>query len=114
MTDKPKVTALMKNAATAPMIYFDGAPTLGLSNSVVEIDLSARVMNLYPENRVMTDNVCVAHLKCSIEAAVTLREAINKALAMAHYEDRPASGQTDDEDVPSPGAALARRIGSMQ
>lgn len=112
MTDKPKVLPLMKNTATAPMIYFDGAPTLGLSNSVVEIDLSARVMNLYQGDRVTTDTLCVAHLKCSIEAAVQLRTAINKALAMAKYEE--ADVLPEDDDEPSPGAALARRLGAMQ
>lgn len=112
MSDKPKVLPLLKNTATAPMIYFDQAPTLGVSNSVVEIDLSARVMNLFPGGSVKNDNVCVAHLKCSIEAAVSLREAINKALAMAKYES-PAHDDFADEE-PSPGAAFEARMKAMQ
>jgi alkylation response protein AidB-like acyl-CoA dehydrogenase len=83
MADKP-VRAVMKNAVSAPMIYFDQAPTLGAMHGVIELDLAARVLTPDSGGNVSVDVACVAHLRCSIEAAVGLRAAIDKALAMAN------------------------------
>ena len=105
MIDKAK-RPMIKNIASAPMVYFDQCPTLGVMNNIVELDLAARVLNADAEGVVSSAMVCVAHLRCSIESVVSLRTAIDKALKMANYGD--VVGEPDV--IPSPGAALARRV----
>lgn len=80
---KPTTTPLLKSAATAPVIFFDGAPTYGTINGIAEIELAARILNPKPDNSVAVDLVCVAHLRCSLTAAANLHAALGKALEMA-------------------------------
>jgi hypothetical protein len=80
MTTKP---LLLKNAHTAPVIYFDGAPVWGTMNGVVELGLACRVINPTADgSAVHADASCVAQLRCSATAAANLRDALNGALAM--------------------------------
>jgi hypothetical protein len=81
---KPTPAPLLKNAAAAPFVYFDAAPTLGLNNAVVSVELAAQITLPKPDQQVQTDLVCVAHLRCSLNAAMNLREALDKAIAMAN------------------------------
>jgi hypothetical protein len=73
---------LMKNAATAPFIYFDGTPAMGTQAGLVEIELCARAVMPQASGEVYSDMVCVAHLRCSTAAATNLRDALNRALGM--------------------------------
>lgn len=111
MTDTVK-RAFMKNIASAPMIYFDQAPTLGVVHNIVEVDLAARVLSVDVAGAVSQDYICVAHLRCSFEAAVNLRAALSRALNMAHY-DVPADDGVPAAD-PSPRDAFARRLHDLQ
>jgi hypothetical protein len=70
---------MIKNAAAAPFIYFDGAPAMGVQNGVVEIELVARAVMPKDNGAVYSDMVCVAHLRCSLAAAINLRDAIDRA-----------------------------------
>lgn len=86
----PKTTApLIKNVATAPFIVFDGAPVYGHLNGLVEVTLTGRAMGLKSDQTVGVDVVAVSHLRCSLQAAANLRDALDKALTMA-------TGQTDE------------------
>ena len=66
-----------------PIVYFDRAPSVDHTNGVIGITLTT--MGYLPngtESVVPIANVA-AHLKCSIQAAVELRNAINSALLLA-------------------------------
>jgi len=84
MPQPPKpTTPLLKNTASAPVIFFDGAPAYGTVNGIVEIELAARILIPKPDNSVAVDPVCMAHLRCSLQAASNLHAALGKALEMA-------------------------------
>lgn len=113
MVDKPN-GAMLKNVAQAPMIYFDSNPTIGLANNIVELDLSARALTLVSDGNVKVETICVAHLRCSIEAALNLRRGIDKALKMAHVDLAQIDKSNDSEVDPSPGEALRAKLQAMQ
>ena len=65
----------------APFIYFDGVVTFGVNGGTIHIELAANT--LMPDGgAVRTDVVITAHLRCSPGAAASLRDSIDKALAM--------------------------------
>ena len=74
---KPLVPTL-KNGAAAPVVYFDGAPCYGAMHGVVEIELAMRYMTPRADNTAAVDITTVAHLRCSANAAVNLRDALNR------------------------------------
>jgi len=113
-TPAPKIQPVVKNAATAPIIYFDSVPTFGVMANVMEIDLSATVLALFADNSVKRESVCVAHLRCSTDAMVALRNAIDQALKMSKAMPGTMAASDDDDDIPSPGDALARRMEAMK
>ena len=86
-----KVLPLLKNAAAAERLYFDMAPCYGCNNGVVELVLADRVLQPKPDGSVQIDMVAVAHLRCSIAAALNLREALDKAIAMSGATIAPAA-----------------------
>lgn len=73
--------------ATAPFIYFDAAVTFGTNNGVIEIELASR--SIVPANGTRNEVIMTAHLRCSPNAAASLREAIDKALAMLANSAQP-------------------------
>ena len=79
MADAPKtvINRALRNAERAPFIYFDGVASYGISSGAVQIELAANILS--PEGTdTKTDAVMTAHLRCSLAAAVALREALNK------------------------------------
>lgn len=66
----------------APTIFFDAAPSVGTTPGIVRITLGAR-RELMLQGEVSCDLVASAYLRCSVEAAINLREALNTALSMA-------------------------------
>lgn len=95
----------MLNINNAPMVYFDQAPLLGVMHDIIEVDLSARVLSQDAQGKVISDLVCVAHLRCGAQAAVSLRDALTKALGLARYHveddyvegEQPVNGATRTE-----------------
>lgn len=84
-------TPLLKNAASAPMVYFDNVPVFGVFAGNLEIELAARMLMPKPDGSVIAEMTCTAHLRCSPIAAVMLIEALQKALAMhAKQADAPS------------------------
>jgi hypothetical protein len=80
-TNQGPVTISNSSAERAPIIYFDGASCFGHHNGAIQIELAANL--LMPVGAaVRVDLVQTAHLRCSVAAALALREALDKALAM--------------------------------
>lgn len=75
-------TSTVYDLANAPVIYFDGAPCYGSSGGIVHVTLAAG-RHLLEDNQVAVDAVAVAFLRCSIPAARSLKEALERALLMA-------------------------------
>lgn len=89
MADKPdprpgEVAVIPVNDVPhAPFIFYENVPTLGHTNGVINLTLSATMNYVGPDGNVMNDQVVVAYLRGNIPAAISLREAIDKALLMA-------------------------------
>ena len=80
-TNSAGVTISTGSAERAPVIYFDGVSCFGHHNGAIQIELAANL--LMPVGAgVRVDLVQTAHLRCSVAAALALREALDKALAM--------------------------------
>ena len=78
----PGTAPLLRNSATAPMVYFDNAPVFGSFCGNIEIELAARMLMPKPDGSVTSDMGCTAHLRCSPHAATMLIDALQKALSM--------------------------------
>jgi hypothetical protein len=75
------VTISTASSERAPFVYFDGASCFGHHNGAIQIELAANL--LMPVGAgVRIDVIQTGHLRCSPAAAVALREALDKALAM--------------------------------
>jgi hypothetical protein len=90
----PGVTVSTTSAERAPFIYFDGVSCFGHHNGAIQIELAANL--LMPVGAgVRVDVIQTAHLRCTPAAAMALREAIDKALAMLQQ------GQQSPEEIPA-------------
>jgi hypothetical protein len=67
----------------APFIFYDGAPVSGYLNGVISLTLSANRTYIGPDGTAKSDHVVVAYLRGNVQAAVTLRKAIDAALLLA-------------------------------
>jgi hypothetical protein len=72
----------VKDVATAPIIYFDMAPNFGCNHGIVNVTLSVSRCLATDDGGVARDVVAVAHLRGSINAAMSLRKAIDDALLL--------------------------------
>jgi hypothetical protein len=71
----------VSDAANAPIIYFDSAPTFGNVNGVINVTIVAS-RHLPQGGKIVTDVIAVGSLRCSIPAAIDLRNAIDQALLL--------------------------------
>lgn len=72
----------------APIIYFDIAPTYGVMNGAVQIELASRI--LIPDGqKTGVEFVINGHLRCSPAAAMHLANAIAEALKMLEQPNAP-------------------------
>jgi hypothetical protein len=67
----------------APILYVDGSTNMGCNNQVVSLTLVTAVYLPQSDGQVTTEWVVSAHLRMSIVAAMSVRDAINKALLIA-------------------------------
>lgn len=98
----PSAPPLLKNAALAPMIYFDNVPVFGALGGNVEVELAARLLMPKSDGSVSADMNCTAHLRCPLVAAIALRDALDKAIAMAApmpSKSLAMNGNDDDEPI---------------
>lgn len=72
---------VVSDSMNAPIIYFDGAPNYGNRNGIIAITIVAS-RHLSNGNDVKSDIVAVGHLRCSIRAAIDLRNALDQALLL--------------------------------
>jgi hypothetical protein len=88
MADDPKarpahVDMSVIDAPHAPFIFYEHAPSLGHTNGVINITLSAQRVCNGPDGKPVTDQVVVAYLRGNIQAATHLRKALDDALLLA-------------------------------
>lgn len=79
------------DSRNAPIIYCDGAAGLGFTNSIVTLTLAASIQTEITDGRVEMEHVAVAHLRMNTQAAISIRDAINRALLVA----APAEGKSN-------------------
>jgi hypothetical protein len=84
--DKPEQVPAQKLTITdtgiAPYIFFEGAPSFGFANGIVNVTLAAS-RHLMKDGVVASDVVAVAHLRCNAIAALELRNALDSAILLA-------------------------------
>lgn len=80
---KPPV-AFVKNAAAAPVLFFDNAPAYGSMAGLVEVELTARVLTPRTDGSVAIEHIAVGHLRGNVQAAAALRAALDQAIEMAN------------------------------
>src|SRR4051812_27473256 len=76
------VPPLLKNAASAPFVYFDAVPVFGTSLGNIEVEIAARLLMPRADQTIGADMASVAHLRCSPQAALALADALTKAVDM--------------------------------
>jgi hypothetical protein len=81
----PKEGAMVQIIDTthAPFIFYEVAPAFGVTNGVINITLSANRTLIGPNGTVVNEQVVVAYLRGNIQAAISLRQAIDNALLLA-------------------------------
>jgi hypothetical protein len=85
MTDEPASPAPANAGQLFPnFVFFDSAPVYGLSpGGIGQITLEANTLIAGPDGRVQIDRVVVCHLRSSLPAILSLRNAIDAILTMA-------------------------------
>jgi hypothetical protein len=65
----------------APFVYCDGVALFGVNSGVIQLELAANT--IMPEGTgTRTDVLITAHLRCSPNTAIGIRDAITRALEM--------------------------------
>ena len=88
MADKPKprsgnVAVPIHDMPHAPFIFYEVAPAFGFTNGIVNVTLSANRTYAGAKGAVVNEQVVVAYLRGNVQAALSLRDAINSALLLA-------------------------------
>ena len=73
----------IRDTPHAPIIFFEWAPLSGYADGIVSVTLGASCSQIRPNGELHQEAVTAAYLKCSIQAAVNLRDALNNALSRA-------------------------------
>src|SRR5262249_6505878 len=84
-TTNPSIPTSMppyKDGATAPIIYFDGVACFGVLNGTIQIELASRILVPLPDGGARPEFICAGRLRCSPNAAMQLKDALEKALQM--------------------------------
>jgi hypothetical protein len=74
---------------TAPIIYFDYAPTSGILSGVIQIELAARTLLPLANGSAAPRVVEVGRIRCSPAAAKALKEALEAALKTLEQPQSP-------------------------
>jgi hypothetical protein len=67
----------------APFIFYEWAPAFGFTNGVVNLTLAANRTWVGPDGAALNEQVVVAYLRGNVQAALSLRDSIDKALLLA-------------------------------
>lgn len=87
---------LLKNASAAPFVYFDNAPLYGIAGLGIEVELTAAAIVPKSDGAVLREAVCVGHLRCSPQAAMTLIDSLQKALEMYNKQMAALAAQASE------------------
>ena len=92
-TDRLVISA--RDLPHAPIVFFEWAPASGFANGIISATLGANCnTQVRPNGEVMSEPLVVAHLRCSVQAALNLRRAIDNALLIAEGRRVP-KGKTN-------------------
>jgi hypothetical protein len=95
MADKPEAPVIIvSDTPHAPFIFYEVAPAFGFANGVVNITLSANRTWAGP-NGIMNEQVVVAYLRGNVQAALSLRQAIDSALLLAAPPAQGSEGKAN-------------------
>ena len=72
----------------APFIFFESAPIFGCTNGVINITLAANRATASEGGTVINEQMVVAYLRGNIQAALSLRAAVDSALLLAAPTDQ--------------------------
>lgn len=90
---------LLKNAAAAPVVYFDNVPVFGTFGGNIEIELAARLLMPKADGSVVADMTCTAHLRASPAAVAMLMDACEKALSMHARQQAEQQPQPEERST---------------
>jgi hypothetical protein len=81
---RPKEGAVIPVGDTphAPFVFYEWAPAFGYMNGIINITLAAGRTWVRPDG-IVNDQVVVAYLRGNIQAAISLRKALDDALLLA-------------------------------
>jgi hypothetical protein len=103
MSDKPtekgdtadRLVVSARDLPHAPIVFFEWAPASGFANGIISATLGANCnTQVRPNGEVVSEPLVVAHLRCSVQAALNLRRAIDNALSIAEGRRLP-KGKTN-------------------
>ena len=81
MAEEHGIKIAVGSSEQAPFIYCDGVALYGINGGIIQLELAAN--SIMPEGAgTRTDVLITAHLRCSQAAAIGIRDAIDKALAL--------------------------------
>lgn len=89
MADNPDTPAAqvpiipVSDTPHAPFIFYEWAPAFGFTNGVVNITLAANRTWVAQDGAVMNEQVVVAYLRGNVQAVLSLRDSLDKALLLA-------------------------------
>ncbi len=73
---------IVKDIVHAPIIYFESAPNFGNANGIVNVTLAVD-RHMPDGTQIASDTIAVASLRCNVQAAIELRNALDRALLLA-------------------------------
>ena len=73
----------VKDGPSASFLYFDGTSNCGFHNGIVNVTIVANRFLPQKAGGVGTVAVAVSHLRCSVAAAIDLRDALDKAILIS-------------------------------
>jgi hypothetical protein len=74
----------LRDAPHAPIFFYEWAPTSGFANGIISVTLAANcTTHVRPNGEVVSESLVVAHLRGSVQAALNLRKALDRALSLA-------------------------------
>ncbi|WP_294537124.1 hypothetical protein [uncultured Rhodoblastus sp.] len=73
-------------SASAPFVYFEGAPTFGFDGAIGNITLEA-ITHIATDDRVVSERRVVAHLRMGAKGLASLKRAIESIELMANPGD---------------------------
>ena len=82
MANQPPDLIYEDTGAAAPLVYFDIVGAYGTMNGSVEIELATRILVPKPDGATEVKFISSGRIRCSANAAATLRNGLDAALKM--------------------------------